>query len=68
MSQPDIRSAWRTLAVPLLIAGLSLLGLVLGLTGSGWRDALCTVATALPLAVFLKFWRHRRTTPVRKNP
>jgi uncharacterized membrane protein YjjP (DUF1212 family) len=54
------QTAGRVLAAPLLLALGSLAGLVIGLTGGGWRDALCAVLVALPLIVLAHFWRHRR--------
>ncbi|MBC2667812.1 hypothetical protein ACFOON_01155 [Novosphingobium piscinae] len=52
MTRPATRRPAAVLAVPLLLAALSLGGLVLGLTGDGWRDLVCTAALALPLALF----------------
>ncbi|WP_225205452.1 hypothetical protein [Novosphingobium huizhouense] len=68
MSGRRARTPWRPLGAPLLVAALTLGGLVLGLTGSGWRDALCAAATGLPLVLFLLHWRRRRrAVPVRKT-
>ncbi|MDK2762018.1 MAG: hypothetical protein KYX64_11760 [Sphingopyxis sp.] len=39
----------RIFAVPLLLAALSLAGLVIALTGDGWRDAASWVALGLPV-------------------
>lgn len=42
-----------TFALPLLIAALTLGGLVVALTGDGWRDILAWIALLTPLlAVF----------------
>lgn len=38
-----------TFAIPVAIALLSLAGLVLALTGDGWRDALSWVAVSVPV-------------------
>lgn len=53
------QSALRVLAIPALLACLSLAGLVLGLTGEGWRDAVSGVLLLLPLMVFAWHWFHR---------
>nr|WP_314444291.1 hypothetical protein [uncultured Sphingomonas sp.] len=42
-----------TFAVPLLLALLSLAGLVVALTGKGWRDLLSWTALSVPLASVL---------------
>ena len=42
-----------TFAIPLLLALLSLLGLVVALTGEGWRDQLSWAALFAPLASVL---------------
>ena len=36
-------------AVPIVIAALSLIGLLSALTGDGWRDALSWVALVIPV-------------------
>ncbi|WP_077145928.1 hypothetical protein [Sphingopyxis sp. KK2] len=48
-------------AVPLLLALVSIAGLVVALTGDGWRDAVAWAALAIP--VFAVGWamRVRRT-------
>ncbi|MBR2171949.1 hypothetical protein [Sphingopyxis sp.] len=48
-------------AVPLLLATVSIAGLVVALTGDGWRDAASWAALAIP--VFAVGWamRTRRT-------
>ena len=53
------QSALRTLATPLVLAVASLVGLVIGLTGEGWRDALSAILLFLPLAVFAGHWLRR---------
>lgn len=47
------------LALPLLLAALALAGLVLGLTGDGWRDVVSVALLALPCLLFLNHWRRR---------
>ena len=49
----------RVLTVPAMLAVASLAGLVLGLTGEGWRDALSAILVFLPLAVFARHWLRR---------
>jgi uncharacterized membrane protein len=48
-------------AVPLLLALVSIAGLVIALTGDGWRDAVAWAALAIP--VFAVGWamKARRT-------
>lgn len=48
----------RVFGAPVLLALLSLIGLILGLTGDGWRDALASLLL-FPLAVFAAHWRRR---------
>lgn len=47
------------LALPLLLAAFALAGLVLGLTGDGWRDLVSVALLALPCLLFLNHWRGR---------
>ncbi|MBP8234346.1 MAG: hypothetical protein KAY22_18790 [Rhizorhabdus sp.] len=47
-------------AVPLLLALLSIVGLVAALTGDGWRDALSWGALASPIAAILWACARRR--------
>ena len=42
-----------TFAIPVMLALLSLLGLVVALTGDGWRDTLSWAALAAPLLAVL---------------
>lgn len=51
------RAIW---PMPLLLAGLTLFGLLLALTGDGWRDALAALCVAAPLAAI--GWAVRRRT------
>lgn len=62
MSRTAPQSALAVLFQPLLLATLALAGLILGLTGDGWRDWLAVVLVALPLIFFLLHWRRRRHT------
>ena len=45
------RSLRRIFAVPLLLALLSVAGLVVALTGDGWRDGAAWLALGLPVLV-----------------
>jgi hypothetical protein len=47
------------MAVPATLAIASLAGLILGLTGEGWRDGLSAILVFLPLAVFARHWLRR---------
>lgn len=49
MKKPQ--SLRRIFAVPLLLALLSLAGLVVALTGDGWRDAAAWIALGIPVLV-----------------
>lgn len=46
-------------AHPALLATLGLTGLILGLTGDGWRDILSWVLVGLPVIYFLRHWSRR---------
>ncbi|WP_298287484.1 hypothetical protein [Novosphingobium sp.] len=59
MSRPRPQTTRTILALPLLLAALALAGLVLGLTGDGWRDVLSVALLALPCALFVIHWRRR---------
>jgi len=48
-------------AMPLLLALLSIVGLVAALTGDGWRDALSWAALAGPVAAILWACARRRS-------
>lgn len=50
------QSAARVLAMPALLGCTILVGLVLGLTGGGWRDALSSVLLLQPLIVLSWHW------------
>lgn len=62
MNRGPPRRAVMVLGVPVMLAGITMAGLVIGLTGAGWRDALCVGALALPLLLFL-FHVLRRESP-----
>jgi uncharacterized membrane protein YczE len=47
---------WRIFRIPLLIAAVTLVGLLSALLGDGPWDALSWAALALPLAVIAWFW------------
>lgn len=47
------------LAMPALLLVASLTGLILGLTGDGWRDVAASLFLALPVLVFLRSWLRR---------
>lgn len=64
MSRTPPRRAAAVLAVPVMLAVITITGLLIGLTGAGWRDTLCVGALALPLGLFL-FHLLRRGSPRR---
>lgn len=68
MTRTSRQSASTILLWPLVLASLSLAGLLLGLTGDGWRDVVATALLALPLLIFFHRWARpsRRRAPVRK--
>ncbi len=51
---------WRVFGIPLLIAIVSLIGLLSALIGDGLWDALSWAALALPLATILWHWAKAR--------
>lgn len=53
------QSPSRILAVPAVLAVASLVGLILGLTGEGWRDGLSAILLTLPLFAFARHWLRR---------
>lgn len=53
------QSVSRILTAPGVLAIASLAGLILGLTGEGWRDALSVMLIFLPLAVLARHWLRR---------
>lgn len=59
MKRQQPRSPLSVLAKPLALAALSIAGLLLGLTGDGWRDVFAVLLLALPLILFLTHWAHR---------
>lgn len=68
MTRPRIvrRGPWRIFAWPLAITAASLAGLVLGLLGEGWRDALASLLLAGgPLAVALHLLTHTHAKETR---
>lgn len=56
MKKPQ--SLRRIFAVPLLLALLSIAGLVVALTGDGWRDGAAWIALGIPVLVV--GWAMRR--------
>lgn len=53
------RAAGGVLAMPALLLVASLVGLILGLTGDGWRDVAASLLLALPVLIFLCSWLSR---------
>ncbi|MCR5872571.1 MULTISPECIES: hypothetical protein [unclassified Sphingomonas] len=53
------RGAGSVLAAPVFLLVTSLAGLVLGLTGDGWRDIAASLLLALPVLTFLRGWLRR---------
>ncbi|MCA1197068.1 hypothetical protein K9B35_03740 [Sphingomonas sp. R647] len=51
--------AGNVLAMPALLLVASLTGLILGLTGDGWRDVAASLLLALPVLIFLRSWLRR---------
>ncbi|MBN8806755.1 MAG: hypothetical protein J0I47_00735 [Sphingomonas sp.] len=48
-----------TFAIPVLIAIATVIGLIVALTGDGWRDAVGWIALAIPLVAVGWAYRHR---------
>lgn len=62
MSRPERierRGSRHIFAAPAALALASLAGLVLGLTGDGWRDLIAALFLFLPIAVFIRSWLQR---------
>jgi len=55
------RSLGTVLAIPLVIALLSSAGLVIALTGDGWRDALSWIGLGVPVLAVAWAMKARRT-------
>ncbi len=53
------RSPAQIFAMPLLLAIATIVGLVVGLTGEGFRDGLSWLLLALPLVVLAAAWARR---------
>lgn len=53
------QSKRRLFAMPLLLALGSLTGLILGLTGEGWRDGLSWLLLTLPFVAVAIAWLRR---------
>lgn len=68
MSVRPPRLPAQVLALPLLLAVLTFVGLALGLTGDGLRDLVCVALLALPLVLFLVHWRRRARAPSSRKP
>ncbi len=56
------------LAWPLALAVLQLAGLVIGLTGKGWRDALSAALVGASIIIFAGRWRLRAGRPHARKP
>ena len=54
-----------TFAIPIVLALLSLIGLVVALTGDGWRDQLSWAALFVPLAAIV--WAVTRSSPTKDS-
>ncbi len=59
--RPMQQSLATIFAVPVAIAVLSVVALIVALTGDGWRDALSWVGLAVPIATVAWSMRSRRT-------
>lgn len=53
------RGGASVLAIPALLLLASLAGLILGLTGDGWRDVAASLLLALPVLISLRSWLRR---------
>lgn len=49
----------RVFAAPLMLMLVSFAGLVIGLTGDGWRDGLAAALLTIPVVLFVRHWRAR---------
>ncbi len=57
--KPNQRALRQVFAMPLLLALISIVGLVAALTGDGFRDTLSWVALGVPVLVAIWAWRRR---------
>lgn len=55
------QSLWSVFAAPTIIAAFSIIGLVVALTGDGWRDAVSWAALGVPVAAVLWAMKARRS-------
>jgi hypothetical protein len=62
--RPSAQPARAILAVPLLLALVTLAGLVIGLTGDGWRNLAAWLLAGIPLFVLAR----ARARAVRNSP
>lgn len=60
MRKAGHKAAPAIFAVPLLLALLSLGGLIVGLLGDGWEDILAWIGLAAPVAAAIWAWQRRR--------
>ena len=58
--KPGHKTAPAIFAVPMVLALLSIVGLVVGLLGDGWEDVLAWIGLAAPVAAALWAWQRRR--------
>ncbi|GAB3330736.1 hypothetical protein GCM10027299_35880 [Larkinella ripae] len=49
------RNFWHVWSVPLVLGGLSLIGLIAALVGDGFMDLLSWLTLGIPLAVIARF-------------
>lgn len=55
--RPPGRTVWQVFWMPMLLALISLFGLLSALLGDGLFDALSWLALSVPIAVALWYWR-----------
>ncbi|RVT94735.1 hypothetical protein [Sphingomonas crocodyli] len=58
--KPGHKTALAIFAVPMVLAVLSLGGLIVGLLGDGWEDIAAWIGLAAPVAAALWAWQRRR--------
>ena len=58
--KPGHKTAPAIFAVPMVLAFLSIVGLVVGLLGDGWEDILACAVLAAPVAAAIWAWQRRR--------
>ena len=66
--RPPAQRPRAILAAPLLLALVTLAGLVIGLTGDGWRNLAAWLLAGIPLVVLARAWARAERNPPSQPP